>query len=102
MQGEEQVSEIGADPHYEIETIADEAMRPEKEDSIIKPERRAEASSSKKEIDLGGKDALASMMKSGIEAAPEVNRALLGEFKIQEGAEVYSQLPDYDYFRGFY
>ena len=41
------------------------------------------------------------MLKSGIEDAPEVNQALLGEFKIREDVKMRIRLPGYGDFRGF-
>ena len=40
------------------------------------------------------------MQKSGIGYIREVNRELLGDFKIQEDVKMYMQLPDYDDLRG--
>ena len=36
------------------------------------------------------------MLKASLESCPEANRALLGEFKIQEDVKMYTQLPDCD------
>ena len=68
---------------------------------IIKPKRRADAIPLEKEVAMGGKHALATMMKSVIEDTQGANRALLCEFRIQEDVTTYAQLPECADFRGF-
>ena len=98
---DDQISEIWADPHCEIETISDVEKWPVEAESIIKLKRRVEASSQAKEIDSIGKYSLSSIPKSGIADAPWANQGLLGGLKTQEDVKMYIRLPDNDDFRRF-
>ena len=52
-------------------------------------------------MDLGGKYSFANMLRSNLEESNEVNAVLRSEFPQQEDVKLYSQLPDYDDFRGY-
>ena len=52
-------------------------------------------------IDLSGKYSFANMLRSNLEESNEVNAVLRSEFSQQEDVKLYSQLPDYDDFRGY-
>merc|ERR1712112_684983 len=63
--------------------------------------RRKKAEPLEVEIDLGGKYSFANMLRSNLEESNEVNAVLRSEFSQQEDVKLYSQLPDYDVFRGY-
>ena len=63
--------------------------------------RRKKADPLEVEIDLGGKYSLANMLRSNLEESNEANAVLRSEFSQQEDVKLYSQLPDYDDFRGY-
>ena len=93
----------------EIEDL--EPYSPESDDSVemeIPPivnypqkKRRKKAEPLDAKIDLGGKYSFANMLRSNLEESNEVNAVLRSEFSQQEDVKLYSQLPDYDDFRGY-
>ena len=94
----------------EIEDL--EPYSPESDDSAemeIPPivnypqkKRRKKAEPLEVKIDLGGKYSFANMLRSNLEESNEANAVLRSEFSQQEDVKLYSQLPDYDDFRGYY
>ena len=63
--------------------------------------RRKKADPLEVENDLSGKYSFANMIRSNLEESNEANAVLRSEFPQQEDAILYSQLPDYDDFRGY-
>ena len=53
------------------------------------------------EIDLGGEYSFANMLRSNLEESNELNAVLRSEFPQREDVKLYSQLLDYDDFRGY-
>ena len=52
-------------------------------------------------MELGGKFGFSNLLRSNLEESKEVNAVLKDEFPQQEDVKLYSQLPDYDDFRGY-
>ena len=52
-------------------------------------------------MDLGGKFGFANLLRNNLEESKEANAILRNEFPQQEDVKLYSQLPDYDDFRGY-
>ena len=63
--------------------------------------RRKKAEPLEAKIDLRGKYSFANMIRSNLEESNEANAVLMSEFPQQEDVKLYSQLPDYDDFRGY-
>ena len=63
--------------------------------------RRKKAEPLDVKIDLGGKYSFTNMLRSNLEESKEANAVLRSEFSQQEDVKLYSQLPDYDDFRGY-
>ena len=63
--------------------------------------RRMKADPLEAEIYFGGKYSFANMLRRNLEESNEANAVLRSEFSQQEDVKLYSQLPDYDDFRGY-
>ena len=99
--GEDQLSEMGAEARVERESISNYDQLEKIEESIIRPNRLPMEISSVGEMDFQVKYSIVNMMESCFENRLEVNRAILVGLKIQDGDKIYTQLRDYDDFRGF-
>ena len=104
-----QVPLSGEEEFHEFEDL--DNRPPESDDSAqveIPPiinypprKRRKKAEPLEVKIDLGGKYSFASMLRSKFEESNEANAVSRSEFSQQEDVKLYSQLPDYDDFRGY-
>ena len=63
--------------------------------------RRKKAEPLEAKMDLGGKYSFANTLRRNLEESNEANAVLRSEFSQQEDVKLYSQLPDYDDFRGY-
>ena len=89
---EDKVIEMGDGTHRARESVSNEEQLREKSESIIRPKRRAEAGSLEIEMDLRVGYSLAKWKNQLSGIRKRVNRAILGEFKIQEDVKTYIKL----------
>ena len=69
---------------------------------IIKQKRRTNALPLETKVDLSGEFAFSNMCDSIRNDDPDVNEAIVDEFKIKGDVRMYNQLPGYDASNGLY
>ena len=100
---------IEKEEFYDIEDLAEKPFEVEEPIEEVFParkntkrkKRRKKAEPLENKMGLSGKFGFSNLLRNNLEESKEANAILRNEFPQQEDVKLYSQLPDYDGFRGY-